>query len=177
MRRQRFETLKVKKTSVRFVRPGFADHIDNSASGAAKFGSRSRCYNLKFLYRFQRDVDCRALATELLTAVSLIVVLDSVLIVSTVGVAVIVTVSCTEEIFIESGRFIAWPTVKSAFSTTRVANPCFVTVTVYLPGGNCNAAKRPSSSVVRLREKFVSVFLSSTSAAGTAAPFASKTVP
>src|SRR6266481_7248148 len=74
MRRQRFETLKVKKTSVRFVRPGFADHIDNSASGAAKFGTRSRCYNLKFLYRFQRDVDCRALATELLAEEAIVVI-------------------------------------------------------------------------------------------------------
>src|SRR6266550_3058533 len=74
MRRKRFETLKVKETSVGFVRPRFADHIDDAAGGAAKFGARSGCYNLKFLNRFQRDVDCRALATELLAEEAIVVI-------------------------------------------------------------------------------------------------------
>ncbi len=71
----------------------------------------------------------------------------------------------------------AWPTVRSAFSTTNVANPDFETVSVYLPGGNCSATNLPSSSVVAALEKFVSMFFTSTLAPGRDAPFASETVP
>ena len=113
----------------------------------------------------------------MLTAVSFSVVLDSVFSVSTVGVAVIVTRSSTPDTFIDSGRFMAWPTVRSAFSTTRVAKPDFETVSVYLPGGNCKAINRPSSSVVEVLTKFVSTFFTSTLAPGRAAPLASSTVP
>jgi len=57
------------------------------------------------------------------------VMLLSVFTVSTTGVAVIVTVSWTCEIFIATGRLSAWPTVRSSLSATAVAKPCFDTVT------------------------------------------------
>ena len=64
-----------------------------------------------------------------LTAVSFSVVLASVFKVSTVGVAVTVTRSSTEEIFSENGTFSACPTVSAVLSSTVVAKPCLETVT------------------------------------------------
>src|SRR6266545_1692160 len=76
----------------------------------------------------------------------------------------------------EDGRFVALQLPSGRYTIT-VAKPCFATVMVYLPDGNCNATKRPSSKQLRARTKFVSTFLTSTLAPGTAAPFASRTVP
>ena len=57
------------------------------------------------------------------------VMLLSVFTVSTIRVVVIVTVSWSCEIFIATGRFRAWPKVRSSHSATAVATPCFDTVT------------------------------------------------
>ena len=124
-----------------------------------------------------RSSNLRPKIGVVLTAVSLSVVLDSVFIVSTVGVAVIVTRSATPETFMATGRLRAWPTVRSKLSATAVAKPCLETVTEYLPGGSARATKRPPSSVVRVLVKLVSRFLISTVAPGTIAPLASVTVP
>ena len=74
VRSQRFETLKVEQTAVHVVGSGFGDHIDDAAGGAAKFGARSGGHHLKFLYRFQRDVDRRALAAQLLAKEAIVVI-------------------------------------------------------------------------------------------------------
>ena len=69
------------------------------------------------------------------------------------------------------------PEVVAGYPDQLLPKPGFETVTVYLPGGNCNVTNRPSSSEVVVLAKFVSTFLTSTLAPGTAAPLASRTVP
>ncbi len=60
----------------------------------------------------------------------LIVVAAAVREVSMTGVPVVtVTVSATPDTFIATGRLIDWPTVRSTFSCTIVANPASVKVT------------------------------------------------
>jgi hypothetical protein len=60
-------------------------------------------------------------------------VLDSVFTVSTVGDAVIVTVSCTDETFIVSGKFIACPPL-SRPSQQQECEACLGDVRLYTAG-------------------------------------------
>ena len=72
------------------------------------------------------------------------VVAAAVRVVSTASEAAeTVTVSATAETFIVGVSRTASPTLARTFSCTRVANPCSFSVTVYRPGGNCNATNRP----------------------------------
>src|SRR5713226_191138 len=103
--------------------------------------------------------------------------LDSVFVISTVGVAVTTIRSATAEIFMLTGREMAWPTVRFTFSCTIVAKPCFEIVTVYRPGGRSRNWKRPSEPVVSVLVKLVSRFLMTTVASGTERPFSSTTSP
>ena len=64
------------------------------------------------------------------TASSFNVEADDVVVVSTTGTAETSILSETAETFRTIGRVIAWPTVSEMFSSTVVANPCLVTVSL-----------------------------------------------
>jgi hypothetical protein len=104
-------------------------------------------------------------------------VLDSVLTVSTVGVAVTMTSSATGETRIVMVSGMVWPTPRDRFSCTRVLKPSLDTRSVYGPGRNCRKTKRPFSSLSAVCSKLVSAFRMVTVAPGMTAPVSSCTTP
>src|SRR4029077_8954095 len=72
--RERFETLKVKQTAMHLVGARLGDDVDDATSRAAEFGTGPSGHHLKFFYPFQRDVDGRALASQLFAEKAIVVI-------------------------------------------------------------------------------------------------------
>src|SRR4029079_7028658 len=64
----------MKQAAVHLVRSRLGDDIDDAARGSAKFRIRARRNDLKFLDRFERDVDRGTLAAVLLAEKAVIVI-------------------------------------------------------------------------------------------------------
>src|SRR5579871_1299760 len=91
--------------------------------------------------------------------------------------AVTATTCSTWERLREMVRDIVWPTAKSMPSRILVAKLDAFADTRYGPSGSSSPRKRPSSSVVSSRVKFVPKFVIVTCAFATALPEGSETVP
>ena len=74
LRREPFEALMMEQRARHLVRARLGDDVDDAAGGAAEFGAGAGGDHLKFLDRFQRDVDGRALPADLLAEEAVAVV-------------------------------------------------------------------------------------------------------
>src|SRR5437868_1738993 len=57
-----------------FVRTRLCDHIDHAPAGPPKFGVGAAGHNLELFYRFQGDIDGRALAPRLFAEEAVVIV-------------------------------------------------------------------------------------------------------
>ena len=74
VRSERFQALEMKKAAMQFVSAGLRYNIDHTTGTAAKLCRRAGRYHLKFLYCIERDIDGRALSSNLFAEETVVVV-------------------------------------------------------------------------------------------------------